>query len=192
MVGPGPSRGRMRRNAVAVGLLATAVFGLSALAQAIAPPGGHVRRMVIERDSSQAIQPPAEALDEPQQVVVDVGPRTTALFHRADCAWVRTLTTTRTYTVDEARKRYFQPHCHCIHGEDKAPPCPHLASRSTTDSATSPVRASAPARVGTEPARAVPTAPKPKPAVTRCRATTKKGTQCLRDAQPGRTFCWQH
>lgn len=27
---------------------------------------------------------------------------------------------------------------------------------------------------------------------TRCQATTKKGTQCLRNAQPGSRYCWQH
>ena len=27
---------------------------------------------------------------------------------------------------------------------------------------------------------------------TRCQATTKKGTQCSRNAQPGRSYCWQH
>ena len=26
----------------------------------------------------------------------------------------------------------------------------------------------------------------------RCQATTKKGTQCSRKAQAGRSFCWQH
>lgn len=26
----------------------------------------------------------------------------------------------------------------------------------------------------------------------RCQATTKKGTQCKRNAQPGRKYCWQH
>lgn len=34
-----------------------------------------------------------------------------------------------------------------------------------------------------------------KPSVTyssRCMATTKKGTQCKRNAQPGRNYCWQH
>ncbi len=26
----------------------------------------------------------------------------------------------------------------------------------------------------------------------RCQAITQKGTQCLRNAQPGRRYCWQH
>jgi hypothetical protein len=26
----------------------------------------------------------------------------------------------------------------------------------------------------------------------RCQATTKKGTQCSRNAQPSRNYCWQH
>lgn len=29
-------------------------------------------------------------------------------------------------------------------------------------------------------------------AADRCQATTKKGTQCKRDAQPGAKYCWQH
>ena len=42
-----------------------------------------------------------------------------------------------------------------------------------------------------------PTAPKtttPSRAVSvrRCQATTKKGTQCSRNAQTGRSYCWQH
>lgn len=35
----------------------------------------------------------------------------------------------------------------------------------------------------------------PRPAAaasTQCQATTKKGTQCSRRAQPGRSYCWQH
>ena len=28
--------------------------------------------------------------------------------------------------------------------------------------------------------------------VSRCQATTKKGNQCSRNAQPGRSYCWQH
>lgn len=27
---------------------------------------------------------------------------------------------------------------------------------------------------------------------SRCQATTKKGTQCSRNAQPERSYCWQH
>jgi hypothetical protein len=51
----------------------------------------------------------------------------------------------------------------------------------------------------TAPATVVPPVPTRTPApastparVTRCQATTKKGTQCSRNAQPGRSFCWQH
>ena len=38
------------------------------------------------------------------------------------------------------------------------------------------------------------TAPKPatKVAAGRCQATTKKGTQCSRNAQSGRDYCYQH
>jgi hypothetical protein len=51
----------------------------------------------------------------------------------------------------------------------------------------------------TSPAAVAPAAQSRTPAVvsaptrgTRCQATTKKGTQCSRNAQPGRSFCWQH
>lgn len=33
---------------------------------------------------------------------------------------------------------------------------------------------------------------KPKSYSTRCLATTKKGTQCKRNASPGSNYCWQH
>lgn len=32
----------------------------------------------------------------------------------------------------------------------------------------------------------------PAEASGRCQATTKKGTQCKRSAQPGSRYCWQH
>ena len=36
-------------------------------------------------------------------------------------------------------------------------------------------------------------APAPAAATSgRCQATTKKGTQCSRNAQAGRNYCWQH
>lgn len=44
-------------------------------------------------------------------------------------------------------------------------------------------------------AAAVPAvaAPKSAPATSgRCQATTKRGTQCSRNAQAGRNYCWQH
>jgi micrococcal nuclease len=37
-----------------------------------------------------------------------------------------------------------------------------------------------------------PAAAKPAQTSSRCQATTKKGTQCLRNAQAGRAYCWQH
>lgn len=30
------------------------------------------------------------------------------------------------------------------------------------------------------------------PTSRRCQATTKKGAQCLRNAKPGSSYCWQH
>lgn len=149
--------------------------------------------------ASQAVQPPLEILPEPTQVTIDLGTRTTALYHRADCPWLRGVTTTKVFTVADARKRYFQAHCLCVHGEEKTPPCPHVTrpAQSVADPVETPA-GSTPATLLEKPApaRALPIAPKTTPAKAptsiRCQATTKKGAQCLRNAQPGRSFCWQH
>jgi hypothetical protein len=37
-----------------------------------------------------------------------------------------------------------------------------------------------------------PSTSSPSVSAGRCQATTKKGTQCSRKAQPGRNYCWQH
>jgi hypothetical protein len=143
--------------------------------------------------SSQQVQPGAArsgvALPEPTVVVVDTGPNATALYHRETCAWLKGAASTRRFVTADAKKRYFQPHCLCIVGQDATPPCgdTHL-----TDGPTAAVPPAASA-----PAFAVPTAPRTPaarvaPASTRCQATTKKGTQCSRNAQAGRSFCWQH
>jgi len=39
---------------------------------------------------------------------------------------------------------------------------------------------------------AAPSRPSPTPSPGRCQAITKSGTQCSRNAQPGRAYCWQH
>ena len=39
---------------------------------------------------------------------------------------------------------------------------------------------------------AAPSRPSPSSSSGRCQAITKKGTQCSRNAQPGRSYCWQH
>jgi hypothetical protein len=49
-----------------------------------------------------------------------------------------------------------------------------------------------PAAVTSSAPTAKPAAASPPARVTRCQATTKKGIQCSRNAQPGRSFCWQH
>jgi hypothetical protein len=143
--------------------------------------------------STQQVQPGATAasaaLAEPAVVVIDTGTRATALYHRDTCSWLKGSTSTLRFAPAEARRRYFQPHCPCISGNDTDPPCA---------SAASDVPAAAVA-----PAAAVPTAtapvstpraatPRVAPASTRCQAITKKRTQCSRRAQPGRSFCWQH
>ena len=40
--------------------------------------------------------------------------------------------------------------------------------------------------------RSTPAPTRPAATSGRCQATTKKGTQCSRSAQPGRSYCWQH
>lgn len=37
-----------------------------------------------------------------------------------------------------------------------------------------------------------PTTTRPVASSGRCQATTRRGTQCSRNAQPGRSYCWQH
>ena len=62
---------------------------------------------------------------------------------------------------------------------------PTLATKADAVPAASPTPTSA-----DKPATA---APKSAPATAgRCQATTKKGTQCSRNAQAGRSYCWQH
>lgn len=50
----------------------------------------------------------------------------------------------------------------------------------------------APATAAPQSLRSTP-APRSAPVTSsRCQAITKKGTQCSRNAQPGRQYCWQH
>ena len=62
------------------------------------------------------------------------------------------------------------------------PPVPAavLAVEATATPIPAPATAVA-ARVKASPARS-----------SRCQATTKKGSQCSRNAQAGRSYCWQH
>jgi hypothetical protein len=53
-----------------------------------------------------------------------------------------------------------------------------------------PVPATVPAATGAASIRSPEVAPAARS--SRCQATTKKRAQCSRNAQPGRTYCWQH
>jgi micrococcal nuclease len=55
-----------------------------------------------------------------------------------------------------------------------------------------PITAAPPAAAAKAVASANPAPTSRGVTVTRCQATTKKGTQCSRNAQPGRNYCWQH
>jgi hypothetical protein len=48
------------------------------------------------------------------------------------------------------------------------------------------------APVAVAPAASTPTAARPAARSGRCQATTKKGTQCSRNAKAGSAYCWQH
>jgi hypothetical protein len=61
-----------------------------------------------------------------------------------------------------------------------------------------PVLTTSPATAASTPTAEVPVerattpAPSRAPSSGQCQAITKKGTRCSRQAQPGRSFCWQH
>lgn len=145
----------------------------------------------------QQVQPgSATAVTEFVYVVTD--DTATGLYHHKDCAWLRNHTM-RGYAADEAKKRYFQPHCLCITGKEDVPPC---ESASTAKVATVPP--SAPLSAVTAPAAQPPvrtvmpaptttTAPRiQNTARQQCAATTKKGARCSRMAAAGSAYCWQH
>lgn len=60
--------------------------------------------------------------EAPATVHIVTGANATALYHREGCAALRAGPTAR-LTLAEAQKRFFQPHCLCIAGEEGAPPC---------------------------------------------------------------------
>ena len=69
-------------------------------------------------------EPPAGELPSPSAVFVVAGPPATALYHRVLCPWLNAKAAIlTTYTVAEAEKRFFQPHCLCITGREGVPPC---------------------------------------------------------------------
>ena len=70
--------------------------------------------------SSQQV-PPAP-LTEPPNVDIVIEVNATGLYHRRGCAW-RAGQPSQTFSIADAKKRYFSPHCLCIIGRDGVAPC---------------------------------------------------------------------
>jgi micrococcal nuclease len=139
--------------------------------------------------SQRQVQPAQAADPAPKSVIVDTGPKATGLYHRDTCAWLNGANR-RVFTLEEATKRYFQPHCLCLTGTDgPASSCTVAVEAMPETPAALP--APAPANVA-KPASAAPRTTTPARTAGRCQAITKRGTQCSRSAQAGRSFCWQH
>lgn len=146
--------------------------------------------LTTDQGPVQPGQSGAARLAEPAEVLVDTGPRTTALYHRETCSWVRGAATTLRLTSSDAKSRYFQAHCACVHGRDEQPPCTASASAVPGPGLAAPRGAMGVASPTVQ--RAAPAEARPAVSSGRCQATTQKGAQCKRSAQPGRSYCWQH
>ena len=91
--------------------------------------------------SSRQVQPGSATslvLPEPTVVVVDTGPNATALFPRDSCSWLRNGSPSLRLVPAEAKKRYFQPHCLCIAGQEGVPPCTPTAQSEVPAAASAP------------------------------------------------------
>lgn len=67
---------------------------------------------------------PAEGESNPAVVFVVGGPPAEGFYHRALCPSLRVNGAILTsYSLAEAQKRHFQPHCLCVVGRDEPPPC---------------------------------------------------------------------
>ena len=102
--------------------------------------------------------------------------RTGTKYHRESCNSLRR--SKIEMPLAEAAARY-GPCANC------RPPV--LGAATPQQPAATGPREAAPAVERPSPAAAPPT-----PRSTRCQATTKKGTQCSRNAQAGGSYCWQH
>jgi len=72
--------------------------------------------------ATSAVLPSAslKAIALPTDVIVDTGPRATALYHRDTCPLL-VGASRQAHTLTEAQKRYYQPHCLCITGNEGLP-----------------------------------------------------------------------
>jgi len=81
----------------------------------------------------------------PTSVFVIGGSPATGLYHRVLCPWLNVKgAMLTTYTIEEAQKRYFQPHCLCIAGHEGVPPCKAAALGSASTATAAPLLAEAP------------------------------------------------
>jgi hypothetical protein len=95
-------------------------------------------------------------LARPTQVLIVTGPNMTALYHRELCPWLKNGGGLVSMKIDDARQRYFQPHCLCIAGHEGVPPCDQRVSQSVATPATivpSPNSVAAPAAAIATPPR---------------------------------------
>ena len=92
--------------------------------------------------------------------------KTGAKYHRAGCASLRS--SSIPMLLATAAKRYGA----CLNCKPPLPAAPTTKAVAEAGAASTP------------PARAVTSG--------RCQATTKKGTQCSRNAKAGSSYCWQH
>jgi hypothetical protein len=115
------------------------------------------------RDSSEATVASGDSAEAATPVMVT---RTGTKYHRVGCRTLRNGGIAS--TLGEASKRY-GPCAVCR---------PPVFSTAAIPAAPATIAPPAPSR---------PTA-----ASGQCQAITKKGTQCSRKAQPGRSYCWQH
>src|SRR3982751_3030778 len=84
--------------------------------------------LVTAQQAANSSQPsPVSAVADLGAYLVLDGPNASGLYHRRGCPWLRGGNVTG-YTVDEAKRRYFQPHCACITGKEDLPPCEASAS----------------------------------------------------------------
>ena len=189
-----------------------------------------------------------QRLTPPSTVHIVTEGQTVALYHRESCSWVRQGASTA-FTIEDAKKRHYLPHCLCISGNDGPPPCELAALGAASQTTTSttlaaptsnatetvyatrtgekyhrtgcrslsrsqipmmlkeasdrygpcsvcrpPILNTAAAAVSTAtPVERATTTPPSRPVTSGlCQATTKRGTQCSRNAQTGRLYCWQH
>jgi hypothetical protein len=101
-------------------------------------PATQTAAPAAEASPAQQVAPVPLSGAEPTTVyVVLSGSGATALYHRADCPWLK-LGTPTAYAVEEAKKRYFQPHCLCLTGHDGTPPCTATSAAASVPESRAP------------------------------------------------------